>query len=305
MKVGPYETRNELGRGVHGVTYLAVHEESGRRVALKWLYGEFPGEPQERQPDFDAQARVLAGLQHPGIVDILAIGVSGRTCVVVSELVDGLDLASLCDRGEKLQPGDVMSLAKQAAIALEYAYNYNVIHGNICPRNIFWTPRRLVRICDFGMASLAGFLDGGGRVAASSPYIAPEVIYEDRPPSVQSDLYSLAAVLYELLTGAVPYGGTGGPTQEGRFRFLELDARPQTGRMNELVPPREINDACPADLEEAILAALQPDPDNRPHNIKCFRDLLAGRPRHPPLGRLRRGRGRFHQCSPHSLPADR
>lgn len=277
MKIGPYETRNELGRGIHGVTYLAVHEESGRRVALKWLYGELPEKPEERPSRFDATARVLAGLNHPAIVDILAVGISGRTCVVVSEMVDGLDLATLYARGEKFPPDEVMSLAKQVAIALDYAHNYDVVHGNICPRNIFWTPRQSVKVCDFGMASLAAFLDGGGRAAASSPYMAPEVLYEDRPPSAQSDLYSLAAVLYELLTGVVPYGGTGGATHEGRFKFLELESiRPETGRARELVPPRELNNACPLHLEKAIVAALQQDPARRPRNIKCFRDILAG-----------------------------
>ena len=280
MKIGPYETGKELGRGVHGVTYVAVHEESGRRVALKWLHGELAEANEARRPEFDARARVLAGLEHPSVVDILAVGWSGRMVVVVSELVDGLDLRALRDRGEPLTSDQIMSLAKQAAIGLEYAHRYDVVHGNVSLRNLIWTPQNSVKLCDFGMASLAEFLGGGGRVAASSPYIAPELIVRDELPSVRSDIYGLGAVLYELLTGMVPYGGTGGPTQGDRFGFLELDSsRPAAPKAEELVPPREINDACPPALEQAILAALHQDPEQRPRNIDGFQDLLVGRRR--------------------------
>jgi Tfp pilus assembly protein PilF len=278
MKIGPYETSKELGRGVHGVTYLAVHEESGRRVALKWLHGELSEATEAGRPEFDARARVLAGLQHPAVVDILAVGWSARMAVVVSELVDGLDLRALRERGERLTPDQILSLTKQAAIALEYAHSYEVIHGNVCPRNILWTLSGAVKVCDFGMASLAELLTGGGRVAASSPYTAPEVVAGAQPLSVRSDLYGLGAVVYELLTGNVPYGGTGGAAQGGRFQFLELTgSAPPVARTQELVPPRQINPACPAALEAALLAVLQEDPYRRPASVDDFQEFLLGR----------------------------
>ncbi|WP_370150541.1 serine/threonine-protein kinase [Streptacidiphilus sp. EB129] len=270
---GRYRLLDLLGRGGMGEVWRAEDEYLGRRVAVKCLR-QGAAHRDERQAEllherFRREARLAAGLQHPGITVVHDYGQVDGAPYLVMELLDGCDLGRLLDDspGRGLPVGEALSAARQIAAALAYTHARDVIHRDLKPANLIRTPDGTVKICDFGIARLNGDVGltsrlGGGRSPMGTPYyMSPEQI-EGTDVDHRSDLYAFGCVLYELLTGAPPFA-VGDPL------VILLDHRDTAPR-----PPRELRPEIPEGLQRVVLALLAKDPEDRPADAATVLRML-------------------------------
>ena len=208
-RIGKYVIINEVGRGSTGTVYLSHDPYYGRDVAIK-VYNIDAGGDDERariaRKMFLSEAHMVGMLQHPNILPIYDAGEENGHCYVVTEHVHGArTLATYCRPDNLLRLDDVVELLFKCAKALHYAHSRGVIHRDIKPSNIMLTTDSDVRIIDFGIALVAGSeisrIEG---IAGSPSYMSPEQV-QSLELTHRSDLYSLGAVMYELLTGVRPF----------------------------------------------------------------------------------------------------
>lgn len=207
--IGKYQIINEVGRGSTGIVYLSHDPHYNRDVAIK-LYNADSGGDDERarmaRKMFLSEAHMVGLLQHPSILPIYDAGEDQGHCYVVMEHVHGArTLGAYCRPDNLLHLADLVEIMYKCAKALHYAHARGVIHRDIKPSNIMLTQDRDVRIIDFGIALVADSeisrIEG---IAGSPSYMSPEQVQSlDLTPG--SDLYSLGAVFYELLTGVRPF----------------------------------------------------------------------------------------------------
>jgi Tol biopolymer transport system component len=220
-RVGPYEIAGPLGAGGMGVVYRARDPRIGREVALKVLPLAFADSP-ERVRRFETEARTAGGLNHPNVLVIHDVGAHEGAPYLVSELLEGQTLRERI-AGGPLPPRKALELAAQAARGLAAAHEQGIIHRDLKPENLFCTADGRVKILDFGLAKLqtdavAPLTDSGpeaptrthitdpGTVMGSAGYMSPEQA-RGEPADPRSDLFSLGAVLFELLTGRPAFHG--------------------------------------------------------------------------------------------------
>jgi serine/threonine protein kinase/Flp pilus assembly protein TadD len=273
-----YEVLDELGRGAMGVVYRARHVRLNRQVAIKMiLAGVHAGERERAR--FETEARAVARLQHPYIVQIYEIGEQENRSFLCLELVRGGNLAEKLG-GKPLPPLQAAQLAEALSRAVQYAHEQQIVHRDLKPANVLLADsdsRRGIRlgcegeetycepkISDFGLARL---LDQEGESASGATggpvgtpaYMAPEQAtrssnkpYGTIAGSGQStDVYSLGAILYEMLTGRPPFLAT--TVYETLQQVISLDP----------VPPRRLQPRVPRDLETICLACLRKEPQHR------------------------------------------
>lgn len=252
-----YVFERKLGEGGFGTVVLATDSLLNRRVALKSLRGR-------DARALAGEARVLAGLRHPNIVQVYDLAEIDGEPHLVLEYAPGRSLRSLIEAGP-LESEEAVKYAVAIAGALAYAHRQGVIHNDVKPENIIVGENGEALLTDFGVASsaqAATLLPGeAGAIAGSLPYVAPEII-EGATPGPQSDLYSLAATLYEMLTATTPFAGAGaaGMAQKlaGAPPRLPLDGPAAAGL---------------ADVLERALALL---PAERYQDAESFAAALAG-----------------------------
>ncbi|QMU76537.1 serine/threonine protein kinase [Streptacidiphilus sp. PB12-B1b] len=262
---GRYRLIGLLGRGGMGEVWRAEDEALGRQVAVKCLRAGLvqhdPGQAELQRERFRREARVAAGLQHPGVTVVHDFGDADGAPYLVMELLDGMDLGQVLDGlpGRRMPVSTAVDTARQIASALAYTHARDVIHRDLKPANLIRTTDGSIKICDFGIARLRGGgvggptsrLGGGASPVGSPPYMSPEQINSD-DLDARSDLYSFGCVLYELLVGAPPFA-VGDPL------VIMLDHRDTPPR-----PPRELRPGIPEALERIVLALLAKDPEDRP-----------------------------------------
>jgi serine/threonine protein kinase len=204
---GNYRIEREIGRGGMGLVYEATDLALNRKVAIKRMRPELA----EAGPDLEkflAEARLVAGLRHPNLVEIYAIIKEGDQVLLVFELVRGQPLSQFLEGGRRISLRSTKSVLRQVGSALDYAHGRKVIHRDLKPANIMITPEGVAKVMDFGIAHQAKLTVAKmTRTEAwgTPPYMAPE--QELGVVSRQSDLFSLGVVLYEMLTGRLPYPG--------------------------------------------------------------------------------------------------
>ena len=243
-QVGPYRVLGKLGTGGMGVVYKAEDSKLGRTVALKHLRPEIADNPQEHER-FMREARIVCGLDHPGIVRIHSLQESPEGDYLVLEFVEGTTLTETLAICGKLTPREAAKLIGQAAEAVAYAHAQGVVHRDLKPSNIMLDKKGRVRVMDFGVARAASDamqrMTGAETASGSPPYIAPEQAEGNTTPA--SDVYALGVCLYEMLSGRLPFEGTAGAMhlakREGRYRPLG------------------------SPLDAVIAKALAPDPSQR------------------------------------------
>jgi len=270
-RLGDYELISELGRGGMGVVYLARQIGLNRRVALKLLpSGSLAGK--EFIQRFRREGELAASLQHPNIVRIFEAAEADGELFFSMELVDGGSLADWRE-GKTQRPADAAKLLRTLALAVAHAHAKGVLHRDLKPSNVLVDEDGNPKVADFGLARL---LDSDGEVTmathsfGSPAYMAPELIRDPKAAAPASDIYSLGAILYFLLTGRSP------------FVSASLDELLRQVRETEPAAPRLLNPAVPKDLQKICLKALDKNPARRypaaPDLAEDLQRFIEGRP---------------------------
>lgn len=247
-----------IGVGGMGAVYKARQIKLGRIVALKILASNLADDA-EFLERFDREARVLGRLNHPGIVTVFDSGMAGPCAFLIMEFVDGVNLRQAMQTGG-FTPGEALAITQEICSALEYAHGQGILHRDIKPENILIDTNGRVKIADFGIAKLVGekgsehaTLTVKGALLGSMSYMAPEQF--DAPGDVdqRADIYSLGVVLYELLTGELPRGRFGPPSDKSA-----VDARIDEIVMRTLEREREARFPNVQQMKTQVDAATQP-----------------------------------------------
>ena len=208
LLLGRYEIIEKIGEGGMAVVYKAKDRLLNRYVAIKILRPEFVKDEQFVE-NFRKESQAAAGLSHPNIVNVYDVGKEGNIHFIVMELIDGKPLSQVIDEIGRLDYKEAISIARQVASALSLAHKNQIIHRDVKPHNILITSTGTAKLADFGIAravSKASIAEGSEKIMGSVHYFSPEQArgaYVDE----RSDIYSLGIVLYEMLTGKVPFDG--------------------------------------------------------------------------------------------------
>jgi serine/threonine protein kinase len=242
--VGRYRVERLLGQGGFGRVYLAHDDELRRPVAIKVPHRERVSRPEDVEA-YLAEARVLAGLDHPHIVPVHDVGTTGEGLpFVVSKFIEGSDLIRKLTAG---RPSFRESAALVAAVAeaLHYAHRKGLVHRDIKPGNILLGAADKPYVADFGLALREEDFGKGGGIAGTPAFMSPEqALGQGHLVDGRSDVFSLGVVFYELLTGRRPFRGD--TVSELLEQITTVEPR----------PPRQVDDAIPIELERVCLKAL-------------------------------------------------
>jgi len=252
--IAGYQVESVVGSGGIGVLYRARQLRLNRPVALKVVEPEVAADPVVRER-LRREARTVAALDHPNVVPLYEAGEDNGTVFIATRWVDGTELGTLISGEGPLEPHRAARVAAQIASALEVAHEKGLVHRDIKPSNIILTSEDHAYLTDFGLtkraASASGFT-GAGQMLGTIDYVAPEQI-EGGEADPRGDVYGLACVLYEMLSGAAPFAGqTGGMAK----MWAHLNAEPPSVREQRVDVPQA--------LDEAIRHGLAKRPDGRP-----------------------------------------
>lgn len=260
---GDYKIESELGRGGMGVVYLALQKDLNRHVALKMLTGHYG--PEELQRFLD-EAETAAGLNHTNIAHIYEVGEHDGLPFFSMEYVEGGSIADRL-RKEPLEPQEAAQLMISVARALHYAHQNGVVHRDMKPANVLLDPDGVPKVADFGIAKRLNDdskLTRTGSIIGTPTYMAPEQAQgNSRHVGPAADIYSLGAILYEMLAGRPP--------------FLPEDSEiPITLRVltDDPVSPAWHNNSIPRDLETICMKCLEKEPRNRYVSAAAFAEDL-------------------------------
>ena len=263
QKIGPYQILEKIGQGGMATVYRGFHAELDRQVAIKVLAGAgYPlgATTPELIQRFQREARTIAALRHPHIVQVYDFGPLGDTYYLAMEYVEGSDLAAEMRRRREAEqpfsPNEILHLLGQVARALDYAHAQGVIHRDVKPGNVLLTAGGQAILTDFGLATLrrtrATLITTIGQNVLGTPeYTAPEQALDAQAASTQSDIYSLGCILYELVTGHLPFEGDSALS----IALMVISSDP--------LPPRAHVPDLPAAVERVILCALDKEPQRR------------------------------------------
>jgi serine/threonine-protein kinase len=234
MLANRYVLERQLAMGGMGGVHVAMDERLGRRVAVKLLREDLASS-HEFVERFRREAHMVAGLGHPNIAQVFDYGQDGRAHFIVMELVEGADLARLLAERHRLAPAEVVDIAGQVCSALAAAHRAGVVHRDIKPGNVIIGPDGHVKVTDFGIARALGEapLTQTGSVMGTAQYLPPEQS-TGQPATLASDLYSLGVLIYQMLTGEVPF--TGDSPVAVAVRHVSEDVPPPSAIVPE-VPP--------------------------------------------------------------------
>ena len=249
-----YVVEAQIGRGGMATVWRAHDTVLNRTVALKRLRAGLR-EDAESMARFSREARTVARLSHPGIVRLLDMGEDDDGPYLVMELVDGEDLKTRIGREGPMAPREVARIGAQVASTLAFAHRHGVIHRDIKSQNVLIDRAGNAKLADFGIAQLLEVsgesrLTRSGMMVGTSDYLAPEQA-EGRPVDGRTDTYSLGIVLWECLTGELPFPGE---------NFVAVAMR----QLKDPLPdPRTRAPEIPARLAECVLRAAAKNPDER------------------------------------------
>ncbi len=253
---GRYQIIRKLGSGGMANVYLASDQELGRRVAIKILDDRHARDEQfvER---FRREAQNAAGLSHPNIVSIYDRGEAEGTYYIAMEYVEGRTLKELIVARGPSPLGIAIDYTRQILSALRFAHRNGIVHRDIKPHNVIVDGEGRVKVMDFGIAraGAASQMTEAGSIIGTAQYLSPEQA-RGAPVDQTSDLYSTGIVLYELLTGSVPFNGET-PVEIAMKHLSQVPAAPSTHRPE-----------IPRDLDFVALRALAKDPADRYHSAE-------------------------------------
>jgi len=285
-QLGQYDLRRRLSSGGMGEIYLAVHVLLRRPCVIKLIRPERAGDPVYIRR-FEREVRAMASLNHWNIVQIFDYGITeDDTLYCVMEYLPGLNLQEMVQRDGPLPPGRVVSFLRQICSALREAHSIQLIHRDIKPSNIMackWgSLSDVIKLLDFGLVRQISAADdlvadpvdaraidvgmtvdaGRGGITGTPHYMSPEQTYSNHRVDERSDIYSVGALAYFLLTGQPP------------FLRSNLKAVLAAHRHENVEPPSRLSPGLPADLEAVALTCLTKNPDGRFPNVGALEDAL-------------------------------
>lgn len=256
-----YEILEQLGGGGMALVWKGKDTFLNRLVTIKVLRPEYASD-QDFVRRFRREAQAVASLSHPNIVSIYDVGQENESYYLVMEYIDGESLKELIRREAPLGATRVIQLGRQIADALEHAHENSIIHRDVKPHNILITKTGRAKLTDFGIAQAsASTITHTDTIIGSVHYISPEQA-KGEPAGPKSDIYALGVVLYEMLTGQVPYQADGAIG----VALKHIQEKPHT--------LRQINPNVPEDLEKVVLRAMDKRPDKRHKSAKALGDDL-------------------------------
>lgn len=245
-----YEIIELIGSGGMANVYKALCHRLNRYDAVKIMRDETAANTELRRR-FRAESQAVAMLSHPNIVSVYDVSHSDDVEYIVMELIDGITLKQYLQKKSVLDPSEVLDFTIQTAKALEHAHSKGIIHRDIKPQNIMLLKDGMIKVADFGIASLENTIEeNNGETVGSVHYIAPEQA-RGEAPDARSDIYSLGIVMYEMLTGRLPY--VGNSDVEVAVKHMNTDP----------VTPRDIVPSIPEELERICLKAMNSNIDER------------------------------------------
>ena len=262
--VGSYRIVEKIGEGGMGAVYRAVDEMLDREVAVKAIRPELVREP-EIVERFRTEARVLARIQHPAIATIYSFFQEGGEMFLAMEFVRGRPLSEVLAAERALPWRRAVPLIASALDGIEQAHRSGIIHRDLKPDNLMLTEAGTLKVMDFGIARMPGssHLTRTGLLIGTLRYIAPEQIRGEEVDR-RTDVYALGVVLYQMLTGRVPFDG---PTD---FAILKAQIEDPPA------PPRSLAPDLPEWLDGIVLKALRKNPDDRFQTVDELRLHLSG-----------------------------
>jgi eukaryotic-like serine/threonine-protein kinase len=252
-----YKVVSRLGSGGMADVYLAEDEQLGRKIALKLLHRRFAEDPGfvER---FRREAQAAAGLQHPNVVGVYDRGGYDGTYYIAMEYVPGRTLKQLIRDEAPLDPVRAIDITIQILKAARFAHRRGVIHRDLKPQNVMIGESDEAKVTDFGIARAgASDMTETGSILGTAQYLSPEQA-QGHAVSASSDLYSIAVVLYEMLTGRVPFDGD----QAVTIAIKHVSEAPTA--------PTTVNPNLPAEVEQVVMWALNKNPADRPADADQF-----------------------------------
>jgi len=265
-RIGRYKIIRELGRGAMGVVYHAIDPNIGRPVAIKTIDLSVVRNPEEQKRLCERlfrEARSAGILSHPGIVTIYDVEQQGELAYIAMEYVDGPTLDQVMSRPQPLAAEQIFAILGQTAAALDYAHQKGIVHRDIKPANIMIAADGTTKVTDFGIAKITTSeqFTMTGSILGTPHYMSPEQV-QGQAVDGRADQFSLAVILFEMLTGEKPY--TGEHLTTVVYKIVA----------EEPVPPHRLNDTLGPPIENVLRKALAKKPEGRYPNCTEFIESL-------------------------------
>ena len=257
-----YELLEKIGEGGMGIVYKAKCTLLNRFVAVKILKSEL-SDYEDFIARFKREANSIASLSHTNIVNVYDAGSENNINFIVMEYVNGKTLKEIIKENARLSPLKTLDIALQIAKALQYSHKNKIIHRDIKPDNILITKDNIVKLTDFGIAKVSDSvtITNSNNIIGSVHYLSPEQA-KGKLVDCRTDIYSLGIVMYEMVTGQVPYNG------ENSISVAMMHIQ------EPVIPPKEVITDIPENINKVILKALEKEPINRFQTSKELAEIL-------------------------------
>ena len=264
--LGHYRLESKLGEGGMGVVYRAIDEKLSREVAIKVLHPHLL-KHENLKERFRREARMHAKIIHPNIVTLLSLFEDGDHMALVMEMIHGKNLKEYLREHPRPDLADVVRISEAILSGLDAAHRQGMVHRDLKPANVMLATNGDIKLMDFGLAKPKhgdDDLTQSGATVGSFRYMAPEQIL-NQPVDVRTDLYAFGILLYQMLTGKLPFDST---SSGGEFEIMEKQVR------HDPTPPNELNPLLPSELSELVIRLLAKDKDSRPGNCEVVQRKL-------------------------------